>query len=303
MTTEEAFLTAIRETPDDDAPRLIFADWLEDNGDPERAEFIRLLVQAAASRAGEALPLRERAGQLLVANWLRWVGPLRDAFGPNPFEPWLSGMPAVRAVENFRRGFVEKLTVGAPQFLGRDRPLYGLTALTGLSFHGAGGVVDQLATRHELQWIRRLAFVDYYSSPLGPHDAAALASSPHLLRLRQLHLFKNNLGDEGVRALAQAFWLAKLEALDLTENGLSSLGVRALVELARFRKLRHLSLDANDIDDNGVCALLPAPWLPRLETLALNGTGITGLGISLLREDAPSVRIYHDVPQSALFTP
>lgn len=38
---EPAFLRDICEHPGDDAPRLIFADWLEDNGRPERAEFIR----------------------------------------------------------------------------------------------------------------------------------------------------------------------------------------------------------------------------------------------------------------------
>jgi uncharacterized protein (TIGR02996 family) len=37
MTSETAFLRDILEHPDDDTPRLIFADWLEDNGDPERA--------------------------------------------------------------------------------------------------------------------------------------------------------------------------------------------------------------------------------------------------------------------------
>jgi uncharacterized protein (TIGR02996 family) len=34
----EAFLQAIRANPADDGARLIYADWLEDNGDPERAE-------------------------------------------------------------------------------------------------------------------------------------------------------------------------------------------------------------------------------------------------------------------------
>lgn len=36
-----AFMKDIRENPGDDAPRLVYADWLEDNGDPEYAEFIR----------------------------------------------------------------------------------------------------------------------------------------------------------------------------------------------------------------------------------------------------------------------
>ena len=41
MTHDEAFLQAIIDNPDDDAPRLIYADWLEERGDP-RGEFIRV---------------------------------------------------------------------------------------------------------------------------------------------------------------------------------------------------------------------------------------------------------------------
>ena len=48
----KAFLADIIENIADDAPRLVFADWLEDNGDPARAKFIRLQCQLAAERWG-----------------------------------------------------------------------------------------------------------------------------------------------------------------------------------------------------------------------------------------------------------
>src|SRR4051812_1418443 len=44
MTDRDALLASIHATPDDDAPRLVFADWLDEHGEPERAEFIRLQV-------------------------------------------------------------------------------------------------------------------------------------------------------------------------------------------------------------------------------------------------------------------
>lgn len=47
MTDRHAILTAIRETPDDDTPRLVFADWLEEHGEPERAELIRAQIERA----------------------------------------------------------------------------------------------------------------------------------------------------------------------------------------------------------------------------------------------------------------
>jgi len=35
MSHEAAFRQAITESPDDDTPRLIYADWLEDHGQPD----------------------------------------------------------------------------------------------------------------------------------------------------------------------------------------------------------------------------------------------------------------------------
>lgn len=44
--TEESFLRMIEADRQDDATRLIFADWLEENGQVEKAEFLRLKVEA-----------------------------------------------------------------------------------------------------------------------------------------------------------------------------------------------------------------------------------------------------------------
>lgn len=42
---KQAFLDHIREDPTNNDIRLIFADWLEDHGEPKRAEFIRVQVE------------------------------------------------------------------------------------------------------------------------------------------------------------------------------------------------------------------------------------------------------------------
>src|SRR5437016_2642828 len=67
MTEDQAFLQAILEAHDDDAPRLVYADWLDDHGDEWRAEFIR--VQCEAARLPEGDPRRRelaaRADELL----------------------------------------------------------------------------------------------------------------------------------------------------------------------------------------------------------------------------------------------
>jgi uncharacterized protein (TIGR02996 family) len=53
MTDGEALYRAILESPDDDAPRLVWADWLEENGDPERAQFVRLQCELASLDPGD----------------------------------------------------------------------------------------------------------------------------------------------------------------------------------------------------------------------------------------------------------
>ena len=47
MTTRDALLADILAKSDDDLPRLVYADWLEENGEPERANVIRCHIEAA----------------------------------------------------------------------------------------------------------------------------------------------------------------------------------------------------------------------------------------------------------------
>ncbi len=65
MSDRDAFLRTILAAPDDDAPRLVYADWLDDQGEGERAEFIR--VQCLLSRliAEDKNPRRPAGGMEL----------------------------------------------------------------------------------------------------------------------------------------------------------------------------------------------------------------------------------------------
>ena len=50
MTDErEALVAAVAAEPDDDTPRLVFADWLQEHGEGDRAEFVRVQCEAARS--------------------------------------------------------------------------------------------------------------------------------------------------------------------------------------------------------------------------------------------------------------
>src|SRR5262245_57924927 len=73
-----AFLQAIKENPDDDAPRLVLADWLEERGDL-RGEFVRLQCQRAQrEREGVAVRPDRRETKLLEKHKAEWLGLLAE---------------------------------------------------------------------------------------------------------------------------------------------------------------------------------------------------------------------------------
>src|SRR5688572_12656020 len=101
MTHQEAFVQSILEAPDDDDVRLIYADWLEERGDP-RGEFIRLQIELAKYRTGQRpteLTQRERA--LIQAHGREWAGPLAELA-----RSW-----------TFHRGFIDQVTLRTQDFV------------------------------------------------------------------------------------------------------------------------------------------------------------------------------------------
>jgi uncharacterized protein (TIGR02996 family) len=123
MTDDEAaFLRTICEYPDDDRVRLVFADWLEESGRAEQAEFVRVGCDVAAVTSihdPEYVRLRRREQELWVSSvgefWRGQTGPVAATIlhqdvneGPMPVPPWLivsKGMPAkVRAPQSWLLG-------------------------------------------------------------------------------------------------------------------------------------------------------------------------------------------------------
>ena len=56
MSSDTGLLKDICANPDDDTPRLVYADWLDDHGDAEGAEFIRLQIRLSKMPAGDRRP-------------------------------------------------------------------------------------------------------------------------------------------------------------------------------------------------------------------------------------------------------
>src|SRR5262249_29673931 len=80
MNDGDALFQAILDDPDDTALRLVYADWLEEHGDVDRAEFIRVQCQLARMDREDdgwsELYRREQA--LLQRHEAEWLGRLTD---------------------------------------------------------------------------------------------------------------------------------------------------------------------------------------------------------------------------------
>jgi uncharacterized protein (TIGR02996 family) len=285
MTHNEAFLRAIREAPDDDVPRLIYADWLDDHGQSDRAELIRVQIERSHLPVADPrrVGLASRAADLLRAHWQDWVGPLRalvNSDGAWVAEHWLLLDYDLRALERFRRGFVESLTLRTATFLRTGEELARLEPIHHLRLWRTGPLARDLAACPALAGLTTLDFADRHQAPLDDAGAEALSRSPHLGQLTTLHLAHNNLGDAGLAALAGAPWLANLRTLDLIENGFSIAGVKALA--GRPLRLTTLLLARNLLGDAALVELAGSPGCSRLTTLDLRSCQLGAAAVAAL---------------------
>src|SRR5262245_49079200 len=102
---QDAFLRAIIEHRDDESHRLVYADWLDDHGEYDRAKFIRAAC-ALAGLAGDdprRPGLERRSEELLGKHAREWLKPLPE---------W-----AVRNPPQWRRGFVAVVRAKGEDFL------------------------------------------------------------------------------------------------------------------------------------------------------------------------------------------
>ena len=69
MIDDQALLSAIIADPDDDRPRLVYADWLEEHGQRDRARLIRVQIELAhgPDNADDTRGLRAEEEQLEAA--------------------------------------------------------------------------------------------------------------------------------------------------------------------------------------------------------------------------------------------
>ncbi|HKB02229.1 MAG TPA: TIGR02996 domain-containing protein [Gemmataceae bacterium] len=296
METEDSALwRAVVAAPHDDAPRLIYADWLEEHGEPERAEFVR--VQCRLARLDDDAPDRPALERRERHLWQKYKC------------AWRAGLPARMRECPFRRGFVHPKAVSLTpkQFLqlGDDdlarAPLWDVR----LKLRGPGS----LAGLADTDRLRRLAGLELDCAGLEPAHLSRFLATPGLCNVRALALWGGpytldhvravsnsplstrlthlavrsapGLGPEGAEALAAADGLRRLEVLELVNCGLRDAGLRMLLNSPHLAALKELRVPYNWLTASAVRALF--------ECRHLKGLRVLDLGYNRLDDDGARV--------------
>jgi len=284
---EQGFLDAIIASPEDDSPRLVYADWLEEHGFGERAEFIRVQCELACKAKYDAsrLPLQQREQELLAAHKAQWAKPVASIIGNY----------------EFHRGFVDTVAIGARKLLSHGAKLFRLAPIRNVKVGRLGSssvAASDLASCDLLPRIRGLVL----QGNLTAEDLRTLLTAPALKKLAALklecyfpastlelllagslpHLESLDLGVGGatftqaqIEALAQARWASSLRHLNLKDHRINVGGVEAIAASKQFKGLTHLILYGSGAGLRGTQALAGSSSLSNLTTLDLRRNGLS----------------------------
>jgi uncharacterized protein (TIGR02996 family) len=291
MTDHDALLAAICNEPDEDTPRLALADWLDENGEPERAAFIRAQIELARTPPWEpfAVLCRWRRHDWLTGASFRSTLPQVDGWHVEWHEDafhrglgWRLNVRSLVAWEQTERALLGRAPVGSMHLWSAStlddwRRFTASPILRNLvDVHFVASPIEPLRALRESPSSPPLAdiYFERASSAGIAFVVEDLLGSPLRETIRGLHF---HIGyeslDDLVATLSQAL---HLERLSLDTMGLANRHVRELY-LPYWTGLRELDLQGNTLDNAGVWDVIEsAP--ETLQVLGLADTGLSRAG-------------------------
>jgi uncharacterized protein (TIGR02996 family) len=259
MIAANAFLQTIVEQPEADAPRLVYADWLEEQGDP-LGEWIRVQCQLALLRDGDPRrePLGRRQEQLFEQFGALWHGPVKE----------------LGLVGKFQRGLLEVTVTGARKLLDVADQLFALPSVLHVNLRDGALDRDTLRALARSPVFKRVRQLDLQRSHLTNDGIHVLCSSPFRGRLSKLRLGHTQISSLAARLLVSVFDLSSLVELSLCFNGIGEGGARHLAKCSQLTRLRVLDLSNNRILSEGAVYLAESPYLNQLRLLDVRGNNI-----------------------------
>jgi uncharacterized protein (TIGR02996 family) len=200
---ERALFAAVCAAPDDDAPRLAYADFIAAS-DPAQAELIRLQIQRATLDRRNKTPSSRPTGrehELLVAHgntWGRYLQKFVRRPRGNALDPLDQGFA-------FVRGFIAFVRMEPENFVGLGQRLFDMAPVQHADLYGGEDPVRPLFASPLLARLHSLSLA---GAGLDDDDAIALAGCDALRGCAWLDLSNNRIGRRGVEALARSSMMA-----------------------------------------------------------------------------------------------
>jgi uncharacterized protein (TIGR02996 family) len=286
MTERQALVKAMLADPDDDLPRLVFADWLDENGDPDRAAFNRLQVEGMRQTGDDRERLLTEAATILDRHYDDWLGPVSRFVWINDHRE--SRIEQLRR-QPFRRGMLFRLAVREDEFI---RP----ETQDLLAAWGAENGIDLLTlTRDEsvrAAWSKLGTLAGVVVNTLwGKYTgreppAVDEVASPVLASVASLDATGATTDDPSLRVLAHSPHVGLLSGLILNDPHCTDVGLDALARTHQLPNLRALNLNVQRrvrFTPDGVLKVLASGRLPKFTTLGLGSVSAVGFNFDLAR--------------------
>ncbi|MGZ3454342.1 MAG: TIGR02996 domain-containing protein [Polyangiales bacterium] len=269
MTSARELLEQVVARPDDDELRLVFADWLEEHGELDRATFVR-----------EEIALAEvpKWDPRWTKHWT-WAASHRDTAAPRPPLPdGLEWHPFA-----FDRGFPARLKV---------------RRVDALLSHGAAVFAESPIQAIEIErpedfepllgWplLARIERLRFALTELGAEGIRRLDDCEHLRGLEAITFEFGGIAADGLAAFLHSRLAQRMKALGLRANYFVVHGapLQAFAEAPALPALKRLKLEGNRLNATVLRAILDAK-MPALADLSLEDNPLGDEGWTLLAEN------------------
>ncbi len=274
MTERQALVKAMLAEPADDLPRLVFADWLDENGHPDRAAFTRLQVEGMRQTGDDRERLLGEAAAILDRRYDDWVGSVNRYVRLNDHRE--SRIEQLRR-QPFWRGVLGDLRVPEDEFL-RPEVQELLTA-----WAADNGVERLTLTRDaypsvRASWSKLGTLASVLVNTIrgkyagGERPVLEETASPVLASVAALSLTGPTADDQGLHDLAVSPHVGVLSGLTLNDPHCTDVGLDALARARHLPNLRELRLQADRrvrFTAEGVLKVVASDRLPKFASLAL----------------------------------
>jgi uncharacterized protein (TIGR02996 family) len=268
----DALYRAICAFPDEDTPRLAYADLIEEEGDGVRAAFIRAQVALAGVPEYDALAVSTR--QLNA-----------DAFHGHAMVHTLPPVPGGYAWRKFefRRGFPWKVGVQSLEaFVGNGVSVFEAAPIQALDVYAQHR--PDMAVLADWPHLGRIRRLEFSVGRFGADAAACLGDSQDAAGITQLAFESDGITAEGLEALARSALFPRLAALELKSNVIAPALLVDALAAGKPGVLGRLSLAYNRITRYDAAHLFALPVMHGLEHLDLSDNPLNVEGIQELAE-------------------